>query len=78
MSTPQESTAEMQPDFTVMAIRQLTAELPLNDFGLPTGIYRTDLLPYHEYIPPGTRVPDATDAPDATTDTTDTTIPTYS
>ena len=36
----------------VEVIRQLTAELPLNDFGLPTGIYRTDLLPFHDYIPP--------------------------
>ena len=39
----------------VTAIRQLTAELPLNDFGLPTGIYRTDLLPFHDYVPPGSR-----------------------
>ena len=57
MSTPQ--------DYTVIAIRQLTAELPLNDFGLPTGIYRTDLLPFHEYIPPGTRVDVLNDEPGA-------------
>ena len=30
-------------------MRGLTAELPLNDFGLPTGIYRSDLLPFHLY-----------------------------
>ncbi len=34
---------------TVM--RQLCKELPLNDFGLPTGIYRSDLLPFHDYDP---------------------------
>jgi hypothetical protein len=37
----------------VQALRGLTNELPLNDFGLPTGIYRTDLLPFHEYQAPG-------------------------
>ena len=31
------------------AIRNLTREIPLNDFGLPTGIYRVDLLPFHDY-----------------------------
>ncbi len=36
----------------VQAIRTLSAEIPLNDFGLPTGIYRTDLLPYHDYKAP--------------------------
>lgn len=35
----------------VEALRLLTKEIPLNDFGLPTGIYRTDLLPFHDYIP---------------------------
>jgi len=33
----------------VQAIRALSSEIPLNDFGMPTGIYRTDLLPYHNY-----------------------------
>ena len=33
------------------ALRGLQAEIPLNDFGLPTGIYRTDLLPFHDYHP---------------------------
>ena len=33
------------------AIRALTRELPLNDFGLPVGVYRTDLLPFHDYKP---------------------------
>lgn len=36
---------------TIDAVRQLTDELPLNDFGLPIGIYRCDLLPFHDYIP---------------------------
>ncbi len=35
----------------VEALRGLQAEIPLNDFGLPTGIYRTDLLPFHDYHP---------------------------
>ena len=35
----------------VEAIRSLTKQIPLNDFGLPTGIYRTDLLPFHDYEP---------------------------
>ena len=36
-------------DMQTEAIRNLTREIPLNDFGLPTGIYRVDLLPFHEY-----------------------------
>ncbi len=35
----------------VNAIKALTHELPLNDFGLPVGIYRADLLPFHDYVP---------------------------
>ncbi len=35
----------------VEAIKALTHELPLNDFGLPIGIYRCDLLPFHDYAP---------------------------
>ena len=35
----------------INAIRALTAEMPLNDFGLPIGVYRTDLLPFHDYKP---------------------------
>lgn len=35
----------------INAIRALTAEMPLNDFGLPIGVYRTDLLPFHDYEP---------------------------
>lgn len=42
-----EHTESLQVD----AIRSLTGEIPLNDFGLPTGIYRTDLLPFHDYEP---------------------------
>ncbi len=33
------------------ALRGLTEVLPLNDFGLPVGIYRTDLLPFDDYDP---------------------------
>jgi hypothetical protein len=36
----------------VEAVRALTHELPTNDFGLPIGIYRVDLLPFHDYVPP--------------------------
>jgi len=46
----------------VKAIRALSSEIPLNDFGLPTGIYRTDLLPYHDYRPPSSPHP-STEAP---------------
>lgn len=35
----------------IEALRALQGEIPLNDFGLPTGIYRTDLLPFHDYQP---------------------------
>ncbi len=35
----------------VIAVQQLTRELPLNDFKLPIGIYRTDMLPWHAYEP---------------------------
>ncbi len=35
----------------IEALRALQSEIPLNDFGLPTGIYRTDLLPFHDYKP---------------------------
>ena len=40
-----------QEDLQVEALRALSAEIPLNDFGLPQGIYRTDLLPFHDYRP---------------------------
>jgi len=39
-------------DTQSFAIQELTKELPLNDFGLPTGIYRTDMLPFDHYEPP--------------------------
>lgn len=46
---------------TVEAIRGLTSELPLNDFGMPLGIYRADLLPFHDYVAPSElRTPSAT------------------
>lgn len=44
-----------QESIQIDAIRNLTSELPLNDYGLPVGIYRTDLLPFHDYVPPGTK-----------------------
>ncbi len=50
-------------------MRHLTKELPLNDFGLPTGIYRSDLLPFHDYSTPvGSPVGEsaATDVPPST------------
>jgi len=62
MSAAQET---LDIDYTVLALRQLAAELPMNDFGLPTGIYRTDLLPFHEYVPPG--APTKIDDPEITT-----------
>lgn len=40
-----------QESIQVEALRGLQREIPLNDFGLPTGIYRTDLLPFHDYHP---------------------------
>ncbi len=40
-----------QEQVQIEAIRALTEETPLNDFGMPTGIYRTDMLPFHDYIP---------------------------
>ena len=40
-----------QQDLQIEALRALQSEIPLNDFGLPTGIYRTDLLPFHDYRP---------------------------
>ena len=51
---PNQSTnvsAQSQEELQVEALRALSAEIPLNDFGLPTGIYRTDLLPFHDYHP---------------------------
>jgi hypothetical protein len=39
-------------NYQTRAIAALTRELPLNDFGLPAGVYRTDLLPWHEYVDP--------------------------
>lgn len=40
-----------QESLQTEALRGLQAEIPLNDFGLPIGIYRTDLLPFHDYLP---------------------------
>jgi len=46
-----DSQSQSQEDLQVEALRALQSEIPLNDFGLPTGIYRTDLLPFHDYQP---------------------------
>ncbi len=48
---PAVSSARKQQDLQIEALRALQSEIPLNDFGLPTGIYRTDLLPFHDYDP---------------------------
>lgn len=47
-TTDTDSITEIQ----VNAIRNLTKELPVTDFGLPIGIYRLDMLPWHDYIDP--------------------------
>ncbi len=36
----------------VTAIKALTEHIPMNDFGLPVGVYRTDMLPFHNYVEP--------------------------
>lgn len=46
-----QSPQSRQESIQIEAIRALTGELPLNDFGMPIGIYRTDLLPFHNYQP---------------------------
>ena len=43
--------ASANPNIQVEAIRVLTREIPTNEFGMPTGVYRTDLLPFHNYVP---------------------------
>ena len=55
MSTVAENVTPTAPLAEIM--RALTNELPLNDFGLPTGIYRSDLLPFHLYDPTPSRGP---------------------
>ena len=32
------------------AVRRLRGEITMTDFGLPTGIYRLDILPFHDYV----------------------------
>lgn len=34
------------------ATRELQSTVPQNEFGLPIGIYRADLLPFDQYVPP--------------------------
>lgn len=43
-------------DVQTDAIRNLTREIPLNDFGLPTGIYNPALLPLDDYLPRGSEL----------------------
>lgn len=47
----------------VDAIKALRNEIPLTDFGLPTGIFRPDMLPYHDYKPPSPRTPSVPSVP---------------
>lgn len=48
---PSTQSAPLSLSLVAQATKSLARELPLNDFGLPTGIYRADLLPMHEYDP---------------------------
>ncbi|NIW97454.1 MAG: hypothetical protein GWN13_04260, partial [Phycisphaerae bacterium] len=38
-----------QEQIQIEAMRELQKKIPLNDYGLPVGIYRADLLPFHDY-----------------------------
>ena len=59
MSVPVKHSADEElPVSEIM--RQLSGELPLNDFGLPTGIYRSDLLPFHLWNQPLAQEPGVT------------------
>jgi len=51
-------TAGSHEALQLRAVRDLTKALPLNDLGLPVGIYRTDLLPWHSYETPILGVPE--------------------
>ena len=64
--------SQSQEEIQVEAIRGLTKEIPTNDFGMPTGIYRTDLLPFHDYKPNSIPAPITNPAP---TNGTSTPIP---
>ena len=44
-------------DQLTFAVRDLMNHIPLNDLDLPTGIYRPDLLPFHDYQAPITKAP---------------------
>ncbi len=46
-----QNAVETHEQTQVEALRALTEQIPLNDFGLPLGIYRTDFLPFNEYDP---------------------------
>ena len=48
MDSEQQTTA-------VNAIRDLSSHIPQNDLGMPTGFYRPDLLPFHDYIKPSSK-----------------------
>lgn len=40
-----------QEELQLTAIRALRQEISINDYGLPVGIYRVDMLPFHNYVP---------------------------
>lgn len=40
-----------QEDQQLTAIKALKQEIAINDYGLPVGIYRLDMLPFHNYDP---------------------------
>tara|TARA_Y100000310_G_scaffold343516_1_gene451563 strand:- start:1034 stop:2161 length:1128 start_codon:yes stop_codon:yes gene_type:complete len=40
-----------QEEKQIQASRELAAQVPMNEFGLPLGVYRTDMLPWHDYMP---------------------------
>ena len=51
-------TTDMNELTQLRAIKDLTKQLPLNDMGLPVGIYRPDLLPWHTYEAPHLMLPE--------------------
>lgn len=42
---------EAQEALQVEAMRRLMQEMPNNEYGIPVGFYRVDLLPFHDYLP---------------------------
>ena len=52
-------TEETRLDLQFVAVRELSKLIPYNDLGLPSGIYRPDLLPLHNYKTPDQRSEEA-------------------